>query len=235
MKLEQIALWDKSIRRLLSIVILHDKGYKVALKKGLPFFYAEQLEAIETDSPGLTYREVDQILASKGMILKAPTFKRYVGLKLISGTERIERTEKGNTGYYPATVIRDINFVKYCLFAHVDLKALTDWAVQNWEGTLEEMILQLQPLAFDVEANRIDLTLMHEVESYVREAAKEGVLTPTKKKAILQSVKACEKVIDDVIIAFNSLREELYTTKLPGEYLLRKLSKSKSSEKGGKK
>jgi hypothetical protein len=58
------------------------------------------------------------------MILKPATFKSYLAIGLVPGTSRIKRTGKGNIGYYPERIIRDINLVKYSLYANLSFEDL---------------------------------------------------------------------------------------------------------------
>jgi hypothetical protein len=125
MKLEEIAATNSFQRSLLSALVVSTPSYQQDVASGLPFFTAEELSQIEEDhKDGLTFQQIKGTLASKGMILKPATFKRYLGLGLIPGTTKIERKGRGNIGYYPASVIRNINLVKYALYAKLSFDAL---------------------------------------------------------------------------------------------------------------
>jgi len=123
MKLEKLAQETPSVRQLMSWVVVGYPKYLEAVEKGLPFFTAEELTRIEKSEDyknGLTVKQIDRILSEKGMIVKLPTFKKYVNLGLIPASTKRRRTGKGSAGLYPANVIRTINLIKYCLYANVD-------------------------------------------------------------------------------------------------------------------
>ena len=121
MKLEELAKVDRRVRLLLLSKLPHNLEYQMNIDKGLRFFTADELAKIEKDKQKkLTYKEIDEILSRKGMILKLATFKKYINLNLISSS--VGRVNKSSVGLYSPNIIREINFIKYALFSNLDLK-----------------------------------------------------------------------------------------------------------------
>jgi hypothetical protein len=147
MKLEELATKDPNMRSLLSDLIVGLPSYKEDIKNGLPFFSEEELAKIDEEykKQGITFQETKRILATKGMILKPATFKKYLSMGLIPGTLKIERTEKGNIGYYPSRIIRDINLLKYSLYANLSFDELLKSSINAFSMNLFAFVEMLNP------------------------------------------------------------------------------------------
>jgi hypothetical protein len=136
--LKDLVELGESLRNIHSWMILRDIQYKEAVEKGLPFFSEAELEEIEYNphhKNGITFGEIEKILSKKGMILKLPTYKRYIGLKLIPESTGRKMVKKKRVGFYPVSVIRKINFIKYVLFANMDFeKSLSRFQITAYEA-----------------------------------------------------------------------------------------------------
>lgn len=129
MNLKELSDYDPTVRWLMSRMLLQDKEYLKDIKKGLPFFTEEELSKIEGEKEhrsGLTFEQISRALSGKGMILKLPTFKKYINLKLIPGSIGRQSIGKSSLGLYPPSVIREINFIKYTLYSNLDFKTVLD-------------------------------------------------------------------------------------------------------------
>jgi len=125
MKLEELAKLEHHEFQLMLLTLPYNKEYQINIERGLPFFTAEALDELEKDKQKkLTYEEISDILSRKGMIIKLPTFKKYINLDLISPS--VGRVKKRSVGLYSPRVIREINFIKYALFSNLDLKTFFD-------------------------------------------------------------------------------------------------------------
>lgn len=149
MDLEFLSKMEQKFKTFFADVILFDEDYKNDIEKGLRFFKWTDLEKIEKDEKykdGLTFQQIDEILSRKGMIFKLPTFKKYVAMKLIPDSIKIEKTKRGIISIYPVSVIKSINFIKYVLYKKPDLRVVAGkFLKRNRKSALEIIESQFSP------------------------------------------------------------------------------------------
>ena len=226
MDLKTLAAISKTQKFFLGLLIFHEPHYKENVKKGLPFFTGEELNEIEEgpNRKGLTFEQVDKILAKKSMIVKAPTFKRYIGLGLVSGTERIERTKRGNIGYYPTRVIREVNLVKYCLFIDSDLDELLGSSIRSYESSVLELIEAQSAETVDILANISDPELSERtIGPVLQELSAEKIISAKEKKQILRAVERFQDACQEVWNSYDTLYTAMEDVKLPGLVVLTRI------------
>lgn len=228
MSLEDLANRELKERKLLSWMILEDKQYVREIKKGLPFFTKKELSEIENNEKhksGLTFSEINKKLSSKGMILKQPTFKKYVTLKLIPDSIGTKKTYKGIVGLYSPKVIRAINFVKYSLYANLKFTDIIDRFFGEFKTTGLELIESSFPLGIDF----IDFSTIQGKFNELKEAPPEAILRCTrelfeeniienqKMKEIVELVETIEDSMDTALRSFNLLKDVLGNISIPGK------------------
>ena len=228
MKLEELASQDPIVRSLLSDLVLMLPSYKKDVENGLPFFSEEELAKIEIEGdpqkPGLTFQQIKKILAGKGMILKPATFKRYLGMGMIPGTSRIERTGKGNIGYYPKRIIRDINLVKYSLYANLSFDDLLKSSIDAYSMDGLAFIERLHPEAL---SPLIDWEAIWDVQEIVDTELGKLFADGQIAAEEMESVKHKAAAYDEASKAFEGAQYELAhclkDLQVGGAYLLGKL------------
>lgn len=113
-KSERLPKHGSSKRQLLLEIIHGMDVYKEVVEKGLPFFTLDELKDIEAKyKDGITWAEIDEALAKKGVILKKATFRRYINDKLIAPSVGYRKNEKGREALFPPDIIAHINFIQY--------------------------------------------------------------------------------------------------------------------------
>jgi hypothetical protein len=234
MKLEEIASKEPFQRSLLSALVVITASYKKDVADGLPFFSEEELSKIEANpnykESGLTFQQIKEILASKGLILKPATFKKYLALGLIPGTTNIKRTGKGNIGFYPVSIIRDINLIKYTLYANLSFDDLLSSSINSYSMDLSEFIERLNPEALspliDWEA---DWDVQETVERELSRLFDDGQISRKEMDAAKRKAAAYGKASSQHFKAQRGLRECLEGIKVNGAYLLKELLQREGS------
>lgn len=233
MKLEEIASTDPLRRSLVSALVVRLPSYKKDVADGLPFFSEEELAQIEAEDEELTFQQIKEKLASKGMILKPATFKRYLGLGVIPGTSRIQRTGKGNIGYYPARIIRDINLVKYALYANLSFEDLLKSSIDTYSVNLFEFIETLHPEALspliDWEADWDVLEIVYEV---VGKLFDDGKIKRKEMESVRRKAAAYFEASSKHFKTQRELVGCLERLRVTGAYLLNELLQRERSSAG---
>ena len=225
MKLEKLAKEEPAIRNIMSLMLLTDKEYLKAIKKGLPFFTQDELNKIEENEEyksGLTFEEINKLLSEKGMILKLPTFKKYVNLKLIPTSTKRKTTGKGSPGLYPASVIRTINFIKYSLYANID-------AFETVVGGFETRALEVIENSFEIGNFFLidflvyvysDPRFKDEPQTVIKRCADElfdkKVINHGQRDEIIQTTDRVDTLIHEADDAFHKLLHLLGEIKVSG-------------------
>lgn len=113
-KTDRIPKFRSPIRKILNSFILDSPEYKQKIKDGLPFFKKSQLEELsEKYKDGITWNEIEVESSKNGLILKKPTFQKYIRDQIISDKIDYKINSKGRMAVYPAEIIEQINFVQY--------------------------------------------------------------------------------------------------------------------------
>ena len=96
-----------------------EHNYEEKIKKGLPFFSESELSLIEEKykKDGMTRKDIMSEAYKKGWLLKENTLKHYLQKGQLPRSVRRIKTDKGMISLYPATIIRHLNFIRYCLFS----------------------------------------------------------------------------------------------------------------------
>ena len=101
--------------RILITKLFSTSTFLESVEKGRPFFTEDELVNIEQKYPdGMTWKEIESEISKKGMILKKPTFRKYVQNKWLPGPIKTPRKE-GSELKYPTSIIRGINLIKFLL------------------------------------------------------------------------------------------------------------------------
>ncbi|RJQ14424.1 hypothetical protein C4553_01050 [Candidatus Parcubacteria bacterium] len=118
-KSDYITAYNTNQRRILINYLQKDPEYKSHVEQGLPFYTEEELKNIETKyRDGMAWADINKELTQKGVILKKPTFRKYLQSKwLPQATTEIMPSKKGKELKYPSEIIAHINFVKYFFYA----------------------------------------------------------------------------------------------------------------------
>ena len=223
MDLKELSKYPPLLKKLMSWMLLRDKQYQTDVEKGLPFFAETELIKIENDEKyksGLLFEEVNQILTEKGMILKLPTFKKYINLKLIPVSIGRKIVGRGSKGLYPSSVIREINFIKYALYSNLNFTK----AVQRFRTSFLEIIETSFPDPIDVmdfstvcgNTNESDEWPGEAISRISHELFDKKVIAEKKKDEILELVN---KVSDSIIEAkekFHNLMELIRIIEVTG-------------------
>ena len=226
MKLDELASKDLKTRFLLSDLVVGLPSYQEDIANGLPFFSERELAQIERDhkDTGLTFAEIKTHLGKKGMILKPATFKKYLGMGMIHWTSLIKRTGRGNIGYYPARIIRDINLIKYSLYANLSFDDLLKSSVDALSMILFAFIERQNPEAI---MPLIDWEAIWDVQDIVGKAVDtlfaDGQIGREEVESIKSKAAACAEASGIFFRAQNELNHCLEAVQLKGEYVLQEL------------
>lgn len=145
--LELLKKYNERVRRYAMEQLLDMREYREILEKGLPFFTKEELNELEKKyQDGMTWHQIEKELFSKGMILKRPTFRKWVQEGLIPSTVKYTVSRRGREAKYPPDIIKHINFYKYLQFNKTSfilylMKLLSEaktTALESVESHLEE-------------------------------------------------------------------------------------------------
>lgn len=230
MSLNDLADYSPGARGLFSWMLLRDNQYQEDLKKGLPFFSEEELTAIERKEEymkGLPFKEISKLLSQKGMILKPPTFKKYISLNLIPSSVGRSSKGKSSIGLYPANVIREINFIKYALYANLDLSTV----INRFKTSFFEMIQS----SFSSNISYIDFGPTcgnlneagegpsEAIKRIARELREKGAITEKEATQIIEAVDLVDELMVEASDKFRQLRKLLEGIPIAGEAGLRML------------
>jgi len=222
MSLKSLSELKPQMRNALSNWIPEDEDCLKEIEKGRPFFRADELKAIEENKDyktGLTFSQIDEILSRKGMILKLPTFKKYVGMKLIPESIEIRKTKKGIIAVYPPKIIRAINFIKYSLYANLDFIPIIERKIEKkTQESLDKLRLSALELIgdpfddwvlFDFSErpnnfNEVGETPPEAISRFTNEFFKKKVINKTKLEEI-------NNLIDAIYSAFDAAEERFST------------------------
>lgn len=112
----QNMLNDGPTYRILITHLSSTTTFNEAIERGRPFFTEKELTQIEEEKypEGMTWTEIEKEVSKKGMILKKPTFRKYVKQGWIPRPKK-DQEKYGSELKYPSTIIRGINLVKFLL------------------------------------------------------------------------------------------------------------------------
>jgi len=223
MDLKELSEYSHLLKDLMSWMILRDKQYQKDVEKGLPFFTETELTKIENDEKyksGILFEEVNQILTEKGMILKLPTFKKYINLRLIPGSIGRKTEGKGSRGLYPPSVIREINFIKYALYSNLDFTKV----IESFRTSFLEIIETSFPYPIDVmdfsnvcsninESSESPGDAIHRIS---HELFDKKTITDKKKGEILKLVNKVSDSITEAREKFHDLMELIRKIEVTG-------------------
>ena len=118
-KLANLPGVNHPVRKTLLNDLTKMEPYLEDLERGRPFFREEELIEIEEKfkAKGMTKNDILGEIYKKGWLFKENTLKHYIQINQIPRAERREKTKSGMISYYPATTIRHLNFIRYCLFS----------------------------------------------------------------------------------------------------------------------
>jgi hypothetical protein len=103
-----------TLRRFLNDSFLDSEGYKESVKKGLPFYTKNELKELKKlYHNGITWKQIDEELANKGVIFKQATFRKYIQERKIPAARGYRITDTGREAIYPKDTIEHINFLQY--------------------------------------------------------------------------------------------------------------------------
>lgn len=186
------------------------KEYQKEIKSGLPFFSDSELRSIENKFKeiGMTRKDIMSIIYKKGWLIKENTLKHYLQKdQLPRATKRI-KTNKGMISLYPATIIRHLNFVRYCLFSKnkdFDLLISILKDVSNDDFTLiEAASIESDEYGFDgddcFQALWIGISRLNETGiPWVKESIEKAFANQKiKKDRYLKKLNEIEKIVNEL-------------------------------------
>ncbi len=226
------------MRSLLSWMILANQEYLDNVEKGLPFFKTEEIDRIEKkyEKTGVPLKDINEILSGKGMILKTPTFKKYVNLKLIPGTLRMKKTKKGSVGFYPPSVIREINFIKYALYANLDVKTVFQSGLESLSTNALTIIESSFPEVLDIAANlggvlnERNETPYQAIEHHLDQFFEEELVTKDKRDEILRKASEVQDICNGIYDVTSELEKLLEDIEVPFQICLKRFMKQRKEE-----
>jgi len=238
MDLSELTSYGSPYRSLLSRMILNNGEYLNNVRKGLPFFKKEEIDKIEEkyEKTGVPLKDINEILSGKGMILKTPTFKKYVNMKLIAGTQRIEKTEKGSVGFYPPSVIREINFIKYALYSNLDVKAVFQSGLESLSTNALTIIESSFPEVLDIAANlggvlnKRNETPYQAIEHHLDQFLEEKLVTKEQRSKILKKAAEVQDICNGIYDVTSELEKLLEDIEVPFQICLKRFMKQRKEE-----
>ena len=109
-KLKLILEFGSPVRKVLLEKLTELPDYIKALDRGLRFFTEEQLGQIEAKyEDGLTWEEIETVMANQGTSLKQATFRKYIQDGVIPKAIGY----KSRVAIYDKKIIRNLNFVNF--------------------------------------------------------------------------------------------------------------------------
>lgn len=109
-KLKLILEFGSPVRKVLLEKLTELPDYIKALDRGLRFFTEEQLIQIEAKyKDGLTWEEIETVMANQGTSLKQATFRKYIQDGVIPKAIGY----KSRVAIYDKKIIRNLNFVNF--------------------------------------------------------------------------------------------------------------------------
>ena len=225
MRLEDLVKQPAELRDWLARIIVNDPQYVRGLGTGLRFFTAKELGEIEqrNQGQGLTFKQIQKVLAKKGIVVKPPTFKKYVGMKLVSGTVKIQRTEKGSVGFYPVDAVRQINLIKYLVESKRDFLECYVRALEATPCSALEIVRRSNPAALEIVENLWNPKAYDEVKSHLDDLARKKLIDSEDKEYALSKAREFENACIQVYQAWEALYTTLQSLTIPGRYNLDKL------------
>jgi hypothetical protein len=213
-KLSDIPKVNEPYRRFL-IEFTKERFYQEEIEeKGIPFFSEQELKLIENkykEKNGMTRQEMFSEIHNKGWLIKENTIKSYIQKGLLPRATNRVKTNKGMISLYPPTIIRHLNFVRYCVFskdASISLlfKAMKYSSLDD-KTILENASLEIDDFEFDVNdclhslwvgVNRIDDAIYY-TEKSLSEAFEENN----------RNLKLYGNKLNEIRSAYKSLTEKI--------------------------
>jgi hypothetical protein len=113
-KSEKIPALNTPFRDVVTFNINKLPDYKEKLKKGYPLFTQKELENIEKRyTDGLTWVDIENELLGKKIILKKPTFRKYIQEKNLPSAIGYKNVGQKRFAVFPKYIIHHINFLHY--------------------------------------------------------------------------------------------------------------------------
>lgn len=220
-KTDRIPKFRSLIREVLNTIILESPEYIKKIKEGLPFFSKDQLEEINNKyKEGITWNEIEAELSKKGLILKKPTFQKYIRDQLISDKIDYKINSKGRMAVYHAEIIEQINFVQY-LYKATDNQKFLDLLNSLQELTING--LEKAKIVF-LEANGSTDNLFVWLGDYIKEipdlTAEDLFLYPFLKtnnntQLLEKHLERLEKAKTEIHTIFSDIIEEIKGFEVP--------------------
>jgi hypothetical protein len=225
MRLEDLTKLSAELRDQLSKIIVNDPQYLRTLGDRSCFFTSQELNEIDKQhqEQGLTFKQIQEVLAKKGMVVKPPTFKKYVGMKLVSGTRNIQKTERGSVGFYPMDVVRQINLIKYLLESKRDFLDCFITALGATPCNALEIVRSSDPDALDLSENLGDFKADTLVEKHLEDLLSQKLITRADKENVLSKARDFKSACDNVFHTSWALQDALENLRVPGSYRVDKL------------
>ena len=218
-KSDYITAYNTNQRRTLINYLHKDSEYKSYVAQGLPFFTEEELTRIEKKYPdGMTWTDINKELTHKGVILKKPTFRKYIQNKwLPQAIKDIRSSDKGKEFRYPSEIISHINFVRYFFYAGQNeilefIKILESLDSVELIERIQDELIELSAFSEDVKL-AIGLYLFNGSPEILTAIKNHFKNYPDKKveKLTMDHIKKIEesyKPVQDAIDSFVSFLEK---------------------------
>jgi len=192
-KTDLIPKYMSPFRKRLQAIILDDHSdYEEKVKRGLPFFLKREIEELKDKyKNGMTWHDIDLELSKKGMMLKKPTFQKYIREKLISRAIDYKIDTKGRMAIYPPDIIEQINFVQY-IYKTVDNDKFL---------TILKILYSCKVSALDLLESKSSVSVYRMITDYVWEA--DDSLTIY----LSESLAGYPDFVKEIVAELNKLRE----------------------------
>jgi hypothetical protein len=113
-KSEKLPKYGTLLRSRLLLHVTKTKGYQENLNRGFPLFSHKELENIKKRyKDGLAWNEIEKELLRKKIVLKKPTFRKYIQEKNLPEAKGYRNMDGKRVAIFPADIISHINFIHY--------------------------------------------------------------------------------------------------------------------------
>ena len=232
MGIRDLQSMEPGARGMWSWMILRDDEYIEEIGKGRPFFTNEEIDGIEDsedNKEGITFPDIQNILSRKHIIIKSPTFKKYISQKLISNSTGVRKTDKGILGLYPPKVIREINLIKYAVYANRDFASIGGRFLDGFKTNAFELI----QIAGESDFSSI-WDVYDKAEFILRISDKllsEGLKIDTERNEVYGLISSMVDSMDKAMESFHKIGETLQNIEIPGKLGFKMIVDGKNSSK----
>jgi hypothetical protein len=192
-----------SYNRELLLKVSKDKVYKDALKQRPIFFSEEELKEIENryEKKGMTLKDI-MAEGCKKFPIKESTLKSYIQKGQLPGPEKQKKIKgKGMISIYPANTIRQLNFVRYCLFSG---DTVTDILLELIKDSSSSDLIKLEEASVEIDDSGMDGDdCMHSVYiglnrletglAWITESIEKAFSGPQREQYLLSVKKLMER------------------------------------------